>query len=218
MTRPDLTCGLDLSEISAEDARRLRWPPGGKLAFDVGANIGGNLDLLTSLYDRVIALEPCAESFSRIGRRKNVTALLLAAGRRDGTVWLSVRRDPIISGQLVAPGMTNHDWGPELMRRQVPSVTLDSIAGEYGVPDFVKIDTEGFEREVLRGAPRLLGGRATTWMVEFHSPELLDWCARALADARYDVTVAKRTEADGSQGADHGYVRAVPPAGRLEQS
>ena len=34
---------------------------------------------------------------------------------------------------------------------QIEIITLDMLIQQYGVPDFIKIDTEGFELEVIKG-------------------------------------------------------------------
>ena len=62
---------------------------------------------------------------------------------------------------------------PYTRQRRVPIVTLDALigAGEFPVPDLIKIDVQGFELEVLRGSLGCLG-RCEMLIVEtsFHHP------------------------------------------------
>lgn len=207
----------DFSEHTLQEARDEGWPPGGRMAWDVGANTGMTLPVLTSLYDRVVAFEPAAESFRVLctdwGQHRQAILVNKAVADIDGTVTLSARADPIASGQLVAPGM-RWAWGPELERREVPSVTLDSLMDEYGTPDFVKVDTEGGELRVLRGASRLLAKQATCWTVEFHSLALHDACDAVLAAAGYAVETGRpvRFDEGSREWHDYGWLNARPCA------
>jgi FkbM family methyltransferase len=57
---------------------------------------------------------------------------------------------------------------------EVPAVTVDELAREYGAPQLVMIDVEGYEAHVLSGASGVLEGGATTFLVEVHE-ELADY-------------------------------------------
>lgn len=60
----------------------------------------------------------------------------------------------------------------------VETTSLDSMYAEIGKPAVVKIDVEGQEAEVLRGAARLLKRGGVAWIVETHSRELEKDCIR----------------------------------------
>jgi Methyltransferase FkbM domain len=52
---------------------------------------------------------------------------------------------------------------------KVPGVTVDGLALEYGFPDVVVIDVEGFEARVLTGAMDTLHACRSDFLVEFHT-------------------------------------------------
>lgn len=49
----------------------------------------------------------------------------------------------------------------------VQTVTLDSEVESFGLPSFVKIDVQGNELEVLRGATKLIARHKTNFLIEF---------------------------------------------------
>jgi hypothetical protein len=89
---------------------------------------------------------------------------LAGAGSANGelslTVWNDHQGSAFLRPEIQA--MT-----PYRQQRPVPIVTLDGLiaAGEFPVPDLIKIDVQGFELEVLRGSMRCLG-RSDLFIVE----------------------------------------------------
>lgn len=122
----------------------------GSLAWDVGANIGQSTQVLARNFETVIAFEPCEESASilRAEAPGNVRVIEAAVSSEVGVIQLEEAERSIRTGQLVT-GVGLPIWGERLGLRTVPSITLDSRADER--PDFIKVDTEGHEVEVVRG-------------------------------------------------------------------
>lgn len=56
--------------------------------------------------------------------------------------------------------------------------TLDSFAAGLEGPCVVKVDVDGGEEEVLRGADKLLDRKDVSWIIETHSEELEKGCVQ----------------------------------------
>ncbi len=131
----------------------------GQVAIDVGANVGiytGWLSRLVGPLGRVIALEPYPPTFKRLTRNllrmraKNVTALNVAAGEVMGrtTLELPLRRgieviDPYVHiSPISVPG------------GETEMAPIDELAHRAGLSsvNLIKVDVEGFEASVIRGA------------------------------------------------------------------
>ncbi len=158
---------------------------GGAVGWDIGAHQGQSTDRMVKQFEQVVALEPATESFAFLdqewGNHTQVTVLNKAAAAHDGVMYLSVRDTPISGGQLVAIDLPEVGtwWGTTTGIRKVECVTLDSLAAEYGFPDFVKIDTEGGEVGVLAGAATVID-HGCDWLIEYHSHALREQCRRML--------------------------------------
>lgn len=131
----------------------------GSLAFDVGAHVGTRTRAMRSAGARIVALEPQQPfaGFLRITLPRDITLLPVAAGSTEtiSEMFISSRHPTVSSlhADFVdeaknAPGFEHVLWD----RRQVVQVTtLDDLIARFGRPDYIKIDVEGFELEVLSG-------------------------------------------------------------------
>lgn len=172
-------------EVYVQEALRRTVPPGGTV-YDVGANIGF-FSLLAARFagagGRVLAFEPVPavaelvrEAAQRSGLADRVEVLAQAVADVSGTQDLYVVADASWS-HLASRG----NPGGAVQTIAVPVVTLDEVvAGGAPPPDVVKLDVEGSEGDVLRGAREVLRAHRPALIVELHDthadvlPELRD--------------------------------------------
>jgi len=144
-----------MDDLNASFVRR------GGLVFDIGAHVGDRTASFLRLGARVVALEPQPRVFRALrlihGRAPGAVLRCAAAGARVGEIELRVNSaNPTVSTaspDLIAAAAAAEGWRGEVWDRtiRVPVTTLDALIAEHGRPDFVKIDVEGHELEVLRG-------------------------------------------------------------------
>ncbi len=146
----------------------------GMTFWDIGAHIG-EYSLLASTrvgaLGRVEAFEPRPDIFTFLSRNvaenglENVALHRHAAADSVGFADLSLHPEPSMSAIA-----QNHS-SRETPTVRVPTVSLDHFHLLQGrVPHLVKVDVEGAERMILRGAPFLLGlppDRAPVWVMEY---------------------------------------------------
>jgi FkbM family methyltransferase len=138
------------------------------LVLDVGANAGQyGQELRRNGYrNRIVSFEPLSEAFSKLARTtvadSDWTAVHLALGDESGSATINVAENSYSSSIL--PMLPKHlDAAPDsgyVRTEVVPIATLDDVMPEYMRSDdkvFLKIDTQGFERQVLAGASESLG-------------------------------------------------------------
>jgi FkbM family methyltransferase len=152
----------ELPEIAFLRRHRLR--PGATV-FDLGAHqcvVAIILAKTVGPTGRVIALEANKHN-ANVGQKNkelndadNLRIVQAAAADQVGTLTFNEGLNGNVddgTGQ----------WG----RTTVPARTIDDLAAEFGRPDVVFVDVEGYEGAVLRGATQTLQ-TPTDWFVEMH--------------------------------------------------
>jgi FkbM family methyltransferase len=139
---------------------------GEKIAMaDVGANIGlWSRSLLSAAATAgrgadvdLHAFEPNEQAFAQLSQTLDgVSAVLspVALSDRNGTATFHVAAPAAGTNSL------HPQPGAALLQESVSTVTLDSYAADRNIPGFalVKIDTEGHDLAVIRGAQAMLAG------------------------------------------------------------
>jgi FkbM family methyltransferase len=150
----------------------------GAVMWDVGANIGYftiPVALTVGPSGRVVAFEPEAENARRLAENlalnnlRNVDVRQLAIGEEDGHATLFLADDSVFHTTAAPPDQlqisTMHGTG---WRMGVLMSRLDTVWRLSGSTDvaFVKVDVEGTEMSVLRGAKDLLETCRPLLMIE----------------------------------------------------
>jgi len=136
--------------------------------LDVGANVGqyGTALREWGYAGRIVSFEPLAEAHRLLERRAAAdpawrVAPRMAIGDRDGEVEIEVSAESDMSSVLPQTELLRRISPSSRVvgRETVPIRRLDGVVKDYVNADdgvFLKIDTQGFEAQVLAGAGRLL--------------------------------------------------------------
>jgi FkbM family methyltransferase len=147
--------------------------------IDIGANLGLMAAALAPQARRILAVEPnpvtagYLEFNIGLNRLENVSAVTTALGDTHGEIRFLAHS--FSAGSHVA----NDTFGTPLTT--VPMTTLDILAAERGFKhiDFIKLDVEGFERQVLSGAAETIARCRPVIHMEFNV-----WALIAMGDTQ----------------------------------
>ena len=151
----------------------------GMIVFDIGANIG----LYTKLFAEIVkesghifAFEPCQGSANKIKEMQSmfpwITINQSVVGEKDGkTIFETNKDNPTFVGNKVL--FDKNVVLNDSQLSEIEMLSVDSICQNYLTPNFIKIDVEGYELNVLRGAKKtLLNNQLKHIFIEIHFAEL----------------------------------------------
>ncbi len=148
-----------------EAFRRLVRPE--DTVFDVGANLGLHTLTFSQLAREVVAFEPnpslTPNLRKTVANLPNARLLEVCLSERDGSIDFHVSDWDHMLGSM-------SDWtGQPTKTLTLPARSLDSLvaAGEVRAPQVMKVDVEGAEMLVFRGAAKLSGGADAPRVVIF---------------------------------------------------
>lgn len=136
----------------------------GDVVWDVGANVGlysNKFSDIAGASGRVFAYEPSPANLRRLKEAiavcGNVTVLPFALGERDDVVHFEQGNDSLgATSRIVDKSVKASN---PLVEIRVVSGDQVISSGQAASPNVVKIDTEGYELDVLRGLRQTLLGR-----------------------------------------------------------
>ena len=156
-----------------------------KIAADFGAYNGDTARECFEYFpgiEKIIAVEPDPKNFIKLSAfadeqntrnpSKKIIPLLSAVWSTDGIIRVQSggNRNSNIYGSLgFAPDRQEGTRLPKKAEVEIISRSADSIFAEYGfVPDYIKYDVEGSEREALLGTRQTIKSRAPALLVSLY--------------------------------------------------
>ena len=178
----------------------------GHVLLDIGANAGYYTVLgarLVGAKGRVVAVEPAIRNLvylykhTLLNKTKNVSIIPAAC---SDTVSIAV----FSNGENFATGHLEncHQGGNSIGRVSylVPTVTIDMIVQRLGAfPDAIKVDVEGAEYYVLKGAHVTLREARPCIFLSTHSAELRKNCLNYLTEIGYKIEILSSDKEDPTE-------------------
>lgn len=181
----DLVSNRNFGNRILRDVVRIVAPNSVQTVFDIGANRGDTTAEFANVFKdaNLYSFEPDPTLFQELERRfatlHRVKLFPVGLGRSDEWRELTINKGPEGNSYLpVSPSiqdLTTGDWTVPVGKVRSRIRTLDAVCDELGIDriDLIKIDTQGFEREVLQGGSQMImAGRTRLVYLEVLFAEL----------------------------------------------
>ncbi len=187
---------------------------------DVIIEIGANVGVYTSLFSRLVgsrgrvhAFEPVGANFERLASRlhllkaDNVVLNRQGVGSRQGEQEIVIPGDDAQQASFAVHQHGSWSIATRTRRELVPVITIDSYMRDAQVDrvDFVKIDVEGSELDVLRGAQECLARSLPLMHMEINPDWLGDFGTSASDLVSFLTSIGYRFFYTVERGSFRGY-------------
>jgi FkbM family methyltransferase len=153
------------------------------IIFDVGANIGQTAKFYNSLLSKpqIYSFEPVLSTFNKLKvniKESNISCFNYALGAKKEKVEIKVTNESLNNSLVSEVNLMRQTNKTEI----VDVETVDGVFKEHNLNkiDVLKIDTEGYEMEVLKGARKILSNKKVKYVfceVGFNNePDKGDFC------------------------------------------
>lgn len=178
----------------------------GSVFFDIGANYGNRIEPLVNDNIKIIAIEPQIECVRYLRKKygKKITILQNGVGEENKTQLMYISTNANILSSFSKDWIDSTKNSGRFKKinwdktRKIEMITLDSLIETYGKPDFIKIDVEGFELEVLKGLSQKVNVLSLEYTVPERKEALID-CLRYLnnlsnSNVLFNYCITENTE------------------------
>jgi FkbM family methyltransferase len=150
--------------------------------FDIGANYGNRIEPLINDRIKIIAIEPQIECVRYLRKKygKKITILQNGVGKEIETKLMYISTNANILSSFSREWIDSTKNSGRFKKinwdktRKIEMITLDYLIATYGNPDFIKIDVEGFELEVLKGLSQNVNVLSLEYTVPERKEALID--------------------------------------------
>jgi len=164
-----------------------------ELAVDIGANVGLHSVRFAELFDKVISFEPSITNFQCLQENtktlSNIEIIKKGVGSKKENLELILPNDCLNCGAYSFVDFK--DYTSNISSESVDIITLDSL---NLAPDLIKIDTQGFEKEVINGAFNTITKYKPVLILEIEYSKNVNQILGMLSPLGYEIVCAKKKD------------------------
>ena len=153
--------------------------------YDIGSNDGQYSLLFKKIFkkSKIFAFEPnselCRDLKRKVNTKSDIKVFNVAVGNSNKSIFLKIDENSSLTTSLATKNTKSRTfkikrflYGKSFaLEKKIRLIKLDTFINSKNKPDFVKIDVEGFEEEVLKGLKNNLKNIKII-MIEFHFDKL----------------------------------------------